>query len=133
MSTQKFPIGARIAVKKNLTLRGRVVDYKPFWVGTRHHPAKYDVVLDGDCYTREYEEDSLLSESRLAPNQTHIQFSDQHLPSKLDDRENCQLFLAMTGTKDFIKRKLQEIYLECQDTYGKPRQGVIACSSGSVD
>ena len=61
----------------------------------------------------------------------NITFSDNH--SKTNEKENCQLFVAMTGTKEFVKSQLQRLLAECEDEYSKPRQGIISSFNGTVD
>jgi hypothetical protein len=44
----------------------------------------------------------------------------------------CQLIVAITGTKRHIQEQLQRLLMECNDSYGKPRQGIISMGSGSI-
>jgi hypothetical protein len=60
-----------------------------------------------------------------------VKFGYTH--NQTTERENCQLFVAMTGSKQFLMARLQELLLECQSSYGKPKQGRISHGNGSID
>jgi hypothetical protein len=51
----------------------------------------------------------------------NVTFSDEH-----DNPKDCQLILALTGSKHAIRDKLREILWEFDSAYGKPCQGRIS-------
>lgn len=53
-----------------------------------------------------------------------------HTPN---DKENCQLFIGLTGTKEFIVKKLQLTLEEINSSYGKPCQGVYLEPDGTKE
>ena len=60
-----------------------------------------------------------------------LEFSSNH--DLIQGKENCQLFVAMTGDKEFIKTQLKMLLESCDDSYGKPRQGIISHYNGTID
>lgn len=50
-----------------------------------------------------------------------------------EEPECCQLLLAVTGTKTGIIKACERIIAECQDNYGKPRQGINSNQFGTVE
>ena len=57
-----------------------------------------------------------------------ITFSSSHT-----EPGDCQLIVAMTGSKEFIKERLKQLLEECNDSYGKCRQGIASCHNGTID
>lgn len=55
-------------------------------------------------------------------------FSNDH-----DNPKDCQLILALTGSKHAIRDKLREILLQFDSAYGKPCQGQEIGFNYSVD
>lgn len=63
----------------------------------------------------------------------NITVSEQHDKSRITTKENCQLFVAITGTKEYIIAELKSLIDECNSDYGKPRQGIMMKANGSID
>lgn len=50
-----------------------------------------------------------------------------------DNPKDSQLIVAITGTPEYIKERLGSLLLECESSYGKPKQGIITHGKGSID
>lgn len=57
-----------------------------------------------------------------------VTFNSDH-----DNPKDCQLIIAVTGSKEYIQSKLYELINECKSSYGKPKQGQIWSSKGIID
>ncbi len=52
---------------------------------------------------------------------------------KNEKKKSCQLFLAMSGDKEFIMTQLMSLLVECGSKYGKPVQGRTSKLGGYID
>lgn len=50
-----------------------------------------------------------------------------------NDPTDCQVFLALTGSKKAIIENLEKLIKECKDSYGKPIQGSHIHNNCKVD
>lgn len=50
----------------------------------------------------------------------NINFASEHKEPK-----DCQLIVAITGSKREIVESLENMLAECKDSYGKPHQGIM--------
>jgi hypothetical protein len=45
--------------------------------------------------------------------------------------KNCQLFVGLTGTREYIIKRLQSILDDTKSAYGKPFQGIVSEFDGT--
>lgn len=58
----------------------------------------------------------------------NIQFSQEQ-----ENPKDSQLIIAISGSPEYIKERLQFLLKDCDSSYGKPTQGITCHGNGITD